>query len=488
MGEDHVFVKWDLENSRRLNNLRIKNTPSPIRRDYDWPGKFAPYAHQRETAEFLTLNNRSFCFSEQGTGKTAAAIWAADYLMNIGDVTRVLIVCPVSVMQSAWADDLFSLVMHRTTAIAHGTRKKREKVLAEDYDFVIINYDGLHTVETHLYNKFDLIIADECNFVKTATTRRWKAFRRLVTPGTKLWLMTGTPAAQSPLDAYGIAKLVNPNLVPRYFGAWRDMVMIRTSPWQWMPKKNATMLVNIALQPAIRFTKSECLDLPPVTYQTRTVNLTPTQWHCYEEIKNEKFMRVEGGEGVSAVHAAAAMTKLLQVSCGAVYSDSGDVVEVDCRNRLREVVDIVNATTNKVVVFVPFRHAITILADRLKSEKISAEVVNGEVSAQKRADIFHAFQTTDDPRVLVIQPQSAAHGITLTAADTIVWFGPIASVETWLQANERINRPPQKNKMTIIKICGSPIEKRVYKALESKESQHRMLTRIYEEERDDSGH
>jgi SNF2 family DNA or RNA helicase len=266
------------------------------------------------------------------------------------------------------------------------------------------------------------------------------------------------------------------------------MVMVKTSPFQWMPKRNATMLVNIALQPAIRFTKSECLDLPPVTYQTRTVSLTPLQWQCYEEIKNEKFLPVEGGSGVSAVHAAAAMTKLLQVSCGAVYADSGDVVKFDGRNRLREVVDIVNGTLNKVVVFVPFRHAITILADKLKSEGINTEIVNGAVTARKRADIFHAFQTTDDPRVLVIQPQSAAHGITLTAADTIVWFGPIASVETWLQANERINRPPQKNKMTIIKICGSPIERRVYKALESKESQHKMLTRIYEEERDDSGY
>ncbi|MBT6143765.1 DEAD/DEAH box helicase family protein, partial [bacterium] len=110
MGEHSVFVKWTLENARRLNNLKIRDTPSPIRQDYKWPGAFTPYDHQKTTAEFLTLNNRSFCFSEQGTGKTASAIWAADYLMSIGDIKRVLIVCPVSVMYSAWLNDLFSLV------------------------------------------------------------------------------------------------------------------------------------------------------------------------------------------------------------------------------------------------------------------------------------------------------------------------------------------------------------------------------------------
>jgi SNF2 family DNA or RNA helicase len=85
----------------------------------------------------------------------------------------------------------------------------------------------------------------------------------------------------------------------------------------------------------------------------------------------------------------------------------------------------------------------------------------------------------------VIQPQSAAHGVTLTAANTIIWFGPIASVETWLQANERINRPSQLNKMTVIKLLGSPVEKKVYRALEAKELAHKQLTSLYEDELND---
>lgn len=474
-----VIVEWTIENSRRLHRLNI-TTPSPIRRDYDWPGMFKPYDHQRTTAEFLTLNDKAFCFSEQGTGKTAAAIWATDYLMNIGDIKRALIVCPLSVMHSAWMTDLFKTVMHRTAAVAHGSKDKRRAVIAGESEFVIINYDGIPLLP-ELAGKFDLIIADECNFVKSTTTRRWRAFNRLILAGTKLWMMTGTPAAQSPVDAFGLAKLVNPRGVPRFFGSWRDKVMIQAGQFRWMPRLDATRKVNAVLQPAIRFTKAACLDLPPITYQTREVPLTKQQEKYYLQIKRRAVM-VADGEIVSAVHAAAGLNKLLQISCGAVYSDTGEVIEFHANNRLDEMLSAVQETSHKTIVFVPFRHAIVLVANKLKKAGVNAEIINGSVSVKARTTIIRKFQEETDPQVLVIQPQSASHGITLTAADTIVWFGPIASVETWLQANERINRPSQENKMTVIKLCGSPVERKVYKALETKEVAQRDLTALYEAE------
>jgi SNF2 family DNA or RNA helicase len=164
-----------------------------------------------------------------------------------------------------------------------------------------------------------------------------------------------------------------------------------------------------------------------------------------------------------------------------VYSDDGEVVQFDGTNRLDEVVEVVQEAENKVIVFVPFKHAIAVVADRLRKEGYATEIISGEVSMKNRTRIFKAFQETDEPRVLVVQPQSASHGVTLTAADTIVWFAPVQSVETWLQANERINRPSQKNKMTIIKIYGSPVEKRIYEVLESKESDQKVLTKLYED-------
>ena len=114
--------------------------------DYDWPGKFKPFAHQKQTAEFLTLNRKAFCFNEQGTGKTASVIWACDYLMDLGLVKRVLVICPLSIMKSAWQQDLFKFAMHRHVDIAYGDREKRTAAINSDADFVVINYDGVEIV------------------------------------------------------------------------------------------------------------------------------------------------------------------------------------------------------------------------------------------------------------------------------------------------------------------------------------------------------
>ena len=130
--EDGLFevaISWGLEEAQGLAKLKVKDVPSPIKRDYTWTGKHKPFAHQRETASFLTLHKRAFCFNEQGTGKTASVIWAADYLMKIGKVRRVLVICPLSIMKPAWQLDLFKFAMHRSCSIAHGDAKQRNKII-----------------------------------------------------------------------------------------------------------------------------------------------------------------------------------------------------------------------------------------------------------------------------------------------------------------------------------------------------------------------
>ena len=135
-----VLVKWGLEEAQVLKNLKIKNVPSPINASYDWPGLYRPFEHQKETSGFLTLHRRAFCFNEQGTGKTGSVIWAADYLMKIGAIRRVLVLCPLSIMQSAWQNDLFRFAMHRTCAIAHSySREKRIQAVNSEAEFVICN-------------------------------------------------------------------------------------------------------------------------------------------------------------------------------------------------------------------------------------------------------------------------------------------------------------------------------------------------------------
>ena len=193
-GGAEVLVSWGLDEARVLRNLGVKGVPSPIERRYKWPGIYKPFDHQKTTASFLTLHKRAFCFNDPGTGKTASFAWAADYLMSKGYIKRVLVICPLSIMSSAWQADLFKVVMHRRVDVAYGDRKKRVKVIQSDAEFVIINFDGVQTVLEELKaGGFDLIIIDEANAVKTATTSRWKTINGLITPTTWLWMATGTP-------------------------------------------------------------------------------------------------------------------------------------------------------------------------------------------------------------------------------------------------------------------------------------------------------
>ena len=459
--------------------MPLKNS---ILTDYNWPGKFKPFAHQKQTSEFLTLNKKAFCFNEQGTGKTASVIWACDYLMNLGVVNRVLVICPLSIMKSAWQADLFKFAVHRTCDIAYGEAKQRRKIINNGSEFVIINFDGVEIVkETIEQAGFDLIVVDEASAYKNAQTTRWKTLRDIATNIKGIWMLTGTPAAQSPVDAYGLARLINPDNTPKFFGQFRDKVLKKVGTYRWIPKDEAQEVVHKVLQPAIRFEKDQCLDLPDVTCIERDAPLTPQQIKYYRMLKKQMTMTA-GGEQVTAVNAATNINKLLQISGGAVYSDTGEVVEFDVSNRLQAIKEVIEESSHKVLVFVPFTHTIELLNTYLTTAGISCSIINGQVPVNKRHDIIHDFQTTDNVKVLIIQPQAASHGLTLTAANTIVWYAPVTSVETYLQANARINRPGQKNAMTIVHIKGSEVETRLYKMLSSNIENHTKIIDLYRQE------
>lgn len=477
---NEVVVNWGIDEVHTLKDLNI-NMPSPITKRYSWPGQYKPFEHQKDTASFLTMNKKSFCFNEQGTGKTASSIWAADYLMNQGKINRVLVVCPLSIMDSAWRNDLFAFAMHRTVDVAYGSKEKRKKIINSGAEFIIINYDGVEIVKDDIAKGgFDLFIVDEATHYKNVQTKRWKTLNSIIGEDDWLWMMTGTPAAQSPLDAYGLAKMVNPLAVPRFFGSWRDIVMWKITQFKYKPKDTAKDTVFQALQPAIRFTKEECLDLPDMVYTKRFVDMTTQQKKYYETLRKKMVMQVVG-EDITAANAAISLNKLLQISAGAIYTDEGDTIQFDIKNRYQVLREVIDESSQKVLVFVPFRHTIDMLSDKLQRDGVTSEIIRGDVSAPKRTDIFQRFQSDPDPRVLIIQPQAAAHGVTLTAANTVVWWGPTSSLETYAQANARVHRSGQNHKCTVIQIAGSNAEKRIYRLLDDRINVHTEMINLYKE-------
>ena len=452
--------------------------------EYEWPRPhgFTPFDHQKITAEFLTTNNKAFCFNEQGTGKTASVIWAVDYLMQRGLVKRVLVICPLSIMKSAWQQDLFKFAIHRTVSVAHGSAKKRKEIINAGSEFVVINFDGVGIVKNELLKGgFDLIVVDEASAYKNAQTVRWKDLRDLTKVIRGLWMLTGTPAAQAPTDAYGLAKLVNPHGIPMFYGQFRDQVMAKVSEYRWIPRPESKHIVHKALQPAIRFEKKQCLDLPPVTFAERDAPLSPQQLKYYNVLKKQMLIEADGEE-ISAVNAAVKLNKLLQISGGAVYTDTGEVLEFDVSGRLNVVQEVIDETSNKVLVFVPFTHTIELLEKHLVKHGITCEIINGDVPVNRRSELVKQFQDGVHPKVLIIQPQAASHGLTLTAADTIIWYAPCSSVETYLQANARIDRPGQVNPMTIVHITGSPIETKMYAHLRGNIAHHTKIIDLYKQE------
>jgi len=778
-GGYQVAVWWGLDEARVLKNMGVRGVPSPIYGRYDWPGRYRPMTHQKETASFLTLHRRAFVLSEPGTGKTLSALWAADYLMRRKEVRRCLILCPLSIMHSAWMQDIGNSVIHRSAVVAHHSQASRRiELIQDDYEFVITNYEGLNLIAQEIKNdgRFDLVIVDECfvagtlvatpsgrrpieqlqpgdkvltsngvapinrlvrntatrlvevklgngkairctpehpfftdagwvcaknlagrrlvsgvelsclragispstapgvvgygkqptawadlleilrteeiplsesrsqllqqnvaratrqvygsensgapseavsgaegsrpqaesagrerqghdasravdfrglacgvgmelpssvgreatrlsyelqarlrvarpdggvgggwqqshvadtprtgpqersetgdawvesvshieypsgvdvfnievegtpnylvgdhwvvhncNAYKNPQTRRWKALNSIIRPETYLWMMTGTPASQSPLDAYGLAKLVNPKNVPTFYTAWRDNVMTKITMFKWAPKPDAADKVHKALQPAIRFTKEQCLDLPPVITLTREVPLTAQQAKYYNMIKTQMVAQASG-ETITAVNAAAALNKLLQVSTGIAYSDSKETVEFDATPRLNVLLEAIEQTERKVIIFALFRAAIETVSEFLTKNGIAVEQIHGGITATKRGDIIKRFQTLPQPQVLVMQPQAAAHGITLTAADTVIFYGPLMSVEQYVQCCARADRKGQtSDKVTVIHIQGSPVEKRMFQALSSKVDDNRLLVDLFRSEIEERG-
>jgi SNF2 family DNA or RNA helicase len=318
--EWNVAVHHTLEATKVLRNLGV-NAPAPIRFQYRWPGKFTPFAHQIVMSEFLTLNRRGFNLSEMGTGKTNSALWASDWLMETGRVQKVLILSPLSTLERVWAQDIFDTLMHRKCAIVHGGRDRRESALAADVDFYIMNHDGLRTeAAEQIFRRPDinLVIVDEASMFRNHHTNKYKALAKLLTrEDMRLWLMTGTPCPNDPTDAWALAKLVSPARVPKYFGGFKRATMLQVSQFKWVPKADAFTTAYDAMQPATRFKKIDCLDLPPVTTQDRQVQLSSEQRKAFEAMRITMVAEAKA-QLVTAANAADKIGKLRQILCGAI--------------------------------------------------------------------------------------------------------------------------------------------------------------------------
>lgn len=477
-----VVTPHRLDEVRVLRNLGIK-APSPILHYYDWPGQYTPFDHQRETAAFLTLHHRGLVLNEIGTGKTQSALWAADYLIKTKKVKKILILSPLSTLERVWGDGIFTGLVHRNFAVLHGTAERRLKLLKTDVDFYIVNHDGFPIIAPHCNGMFDLVIVDEAAVLRNPSTQRFKVFRKWMdsNPTTRLWLMTGTPTPNDPTDAWALAKLVGSPFCTKTYTAFREQVMMKIGQWKFVPRPESVEIVKHILQPAVRYTRDECFDLPETIIQTRQVELTPEQKKHYTQMLRHFVTEAKAEGTITAVNEAVKIQKLVQIACGVAYGDDGQNIEIDCTPRINLVKEVIEEAGEKVILFVPLTGTLHMLEKEL-SKHWTVGVVNGEVSSTQRNKIFHDFQHTKSPHVLIAHPGTMAHGLTLTTASTIIWYGPINSNEIYVQANGRIERIGKKRVSNVIHIEATDLEHKMYERLKNKQKLQGLLLDLIQQQ------
>lgn len=474
-----------VEATRLARNLKHK-VPAPIMSQYVWPKSPPPFRTQKLTAALLTMNRRAYVLSEMGTGKSRAALFAIDYLLQARIATKALLVVPLSTMTPVWDLELMVGFPHLSVGTLYGTRERRLRELAKNCDVYIINHDGVQSILPELTARkdIDIVLVDEISFFRNAQTDRWKAMYDLLTPRKYVWGMTGSPVPNAPTDAWAQCRLITPKSVPAKFRYFRDATMYKVSQFVWRPRAGALDLVYEAMQPGVRFRREEVVELPPVNYITRTVEMSTEQNSAYKKLMDFARVSYQDGE-VTAANEGVLFSKLLQVSSGWVYTTTKDVVDLNPAKRLDALMEIIDEAESKIIVFVSFKHSAQFVMEALEGHKAYSgqlRFVTGDTPKTARDQIFADFQKPGGPRILVAHPQCMAHGLTLTAASVIVWYTLTTSLDIYQQACARITRPGQKLKQLIVHLIGSGIEKKIYSRLKANASVQGALLEMFETE------
>lgn len=261
--------------------------------------------------------------------------------------------------------------------------------------------------------------------------------------------------------------------------------MIAVSQFKFVPRRDANAIVHQAMQPAVRFSRDDVMELPPTSFVDREAVLSPQGAQAYKLLCDKMALLTQQGHSVTAVNEGVLHSKLLQVACGYVYTDADSsgtkqVFSLPSQSRLDALEETILETDRKCIVFVPFLHALEGVAGYLRKQGHDVAVIHGATSRPQRDTIFRGFQYGASPRVLVAHPQTMAHGLTLTAANTIVWYGPTQSLEIYDQANARIVRPSQTAKTFIVHLLGTKVERMTYARLKARSNMQGLLLDLFQ--------
>lgn len=440
--------------------------------------KFTPYEHQVKFANLWGEKQRVLNFDGCGTGKTLACIHA---VKTFWPDARVLVLAPLSILENAWGKDIRFGWPQTSYGVASGTRAKKIKVLTDtELQWVVTNHDSVKLInEAELATMFDVLIIDEGDVFRNRDSMRSRAVQAVAATIPVMTLMTGTPTPNTVLDVWHLSYLIDrgERLGKNFFGFRAQVCTPQAihgvpNAMRWEDKPEANSFVSISLADiSSRVALNDVQELPETIYREVSVELPPKLRREYDDFKRNSVMMLESGQLLNPIHAGSRFQKLLQTVAGCVYDEHK--VAHDIHKERHELAITLASQTDHALIAFNWTHQRDGLIAAAKKEGLSYAVIDGSTPANSRTAIVNRFQR-GEIRVLLAHPQSAGHGLTLTAANRVIWASPTYRADLYEQFNHRIIRTGQKRRTEIIHIAAEQtVETQVYERL--MEKQGRML-------------
>lgn len=426
---------------------------------------------------------------EMGCGKTVTGISIADFLYHQQDLHKILIAAPLSIL-SVWEEELAKFAEFPYSVFTlRGTAEQKRQILsqakryAENVRIVIVNYESAWRLEKELLNfDADLIITDEGHKLKENRTAQSKALHHLGDKARFKLLLTGTVITNKEIDVFSQYRFLDSRIFGTSFYAFRNRYFEMTGYGNHIPKFKESMrdeFLQRMHSAAYRVTKQECLDLPEIIEEVRSVSLESKAKKLYRQLEKESFLELDEAE----VTAANILTKLLRLSqfTGGHLTDDNGITNTVSTAKLDALSDIIDSTVadgQKLVIMARFVPEINDIQAMVEKKGICYALIRGGV--KERGEEVRRFQEDADCRVFIGQLQSTALGITLTAAHTMVFYSLDYSMSNFEQAKARIHRVSQTQScLYIYLVTQGTIDRKILHSLQNKADLAKMLVDDY---------
>jgi SNF2 family DNA or RNA helicase len=455
--------------------------------------KTKPYAHQLTALEKSWNRENYAYFMEMGTGKTKVLIDNASMLYDKGKIDSLLIVAPKGVVGTWYNQELPTHLPNHIENVtvlwqANITKKQQEKLetlfeIETAFHILIMNVEALSTSKgvdfaTKFLNSHRTMMAiDESTTIKNPKAKRTKNIMQLANLARYRRVMTGSPVTKNPLDLFTQCYFLDPYLLGHesYYSFRTRYAIMKTANIAGRQIQLVSGFKNLGelsdkLKPfSYRVLKEDCLDLPDKIYMKRNINLTPEQLKVYNQMKKEALATLNG-KTTSTVNALTQLMRLQQITCGHFTADDGSTQSIK-NNRITELMDVLEEIEGKAIIWAHYQYDITNIIKEVTKVHGPGSIVDyyGLTPQDERQGNIKKFQ--DDPkcRFIVGTPATGGYGITLTAANTVIYYSNGYDLEKRLQSEDRAHRIGQKKSVTYVDlICDETVDEKIVKSLRKK--------------------